>query len=396
MLLLDGRSAAYQWDSNLYLIIPGGKVGDDIHFGRNKTAAVVKAELKDGRIVAAVPNIGLQTDGEIDVYRYIYDSKGNRTIWADKLTVLPRERPDDYVYSETPVKTWNELDSRIKSLERTVPDWNQNDPTALDYVKNRFGCYKVPEGLVLEFAGNTNGLPNRTDLFDDLQFYKISDLTPHIEQFIEAKVTGTINGTKVDFNVSEDDINYIDNIVYVGPLTIYIDSQSGIWVNCEFDEQISIVINQTYVGYVKIRSSLLCNQIPRTKLASRGRYQITKSDIEQNWGTVQQKLNSPIYTFIDIYDDSKQLLASVQINEDSELSVSYDEKRNTYYTLYGVNQICYWKQGDTTITVDDRYFNLRESHKGLYLKSSAEGSSKKFKITVDDSGTLTATKVTTS
>ena len=120
MLLLDGRSAAYQWDSNLYLIIPGGKVGDDIHFGRNKTAAVVRAESRDGRIVAVVPNIELQTDGEIDVYRYIYDAKGNRTIWADKLTVQPRERPDDYVYEETPVKTWNELDSRIKSLEQTV------------------------------------------------------------------------------------------------------------------------------------------------------------------------------------------------------------------------------------------------------------------------------------
>ena len=36
MRLLDGRSYAYQWDSNIYVILPKAKIGEEIHFAHRK------------------------------------------------------------------------------------------------------------------------------------------------------------------------------------------------------------------------------------------------------------------------------------------------------------------------------------------------------------------------
>lgn len=36
MRLLDGRSYAYQWDSNIYVILPKAKIGEEIHFAHHK------------------------------------------------------------------------------------------------------------------------------------------------------------------------------------------------------------------------------------------------------------------------------------------------------------------------------------------------------------------------
>ena len=36
MRLLDGRSYAYQWDSNIYVILPKAKIGEEIHFAHRQ------------------------------------------------------------------------------------------------------------------------------------------------------------------------------------------------------------------------------------------------------------------------------------------------------------------------------------------------------------------------
>lgn len=57
MRLLDGRSYAYQWDSNIYVILPKAKIGEEIHFAhrKDKKALVMTAIEIDSVIVAEVP-----------------------------------------------------------------------------------------------------------------------------------------------------------------------------------------------------------------------------------------------------------------------------------------------------------------------------------------------------
>ena len=124
MRLLDGRSYAYQWDSNIYVILPKAKMGEEIHFAhrKDKKALVVNAIEIDSIIVAEVPNLLLQRAGFIQVYHFISDRKGNRTINRDDLKVLEREKPDDYLYEESEIWSWEYLDKRITELEKTISE----------------------------------------------------------------------------------------------------------------------------------------------------------------------------------------------------------------------------------------------------------------------------------
>lgn len=83
--------------------------------------------------------------------------------------------------------------------------------------------------------------------------------------------------------------------------------------------------------------------------------------------------------------------------------LSYDEVSCTKLHLYNkdINSLIYvdgTSLQDTTMTLDTEHINLGYNNeilnkKELYLYSSTSGSSKKFKITVDDSGAITATEV---
>ena len=130
MRLLDGRSYAYQWDSNIYVILPKAKIGEEIHFAhrKDKKALVMTAIEIDSVIVAEVPNLLLQRAGFIQVYHFISDKKGNRTINRDELKVLKREKPDDYLYEESEIWSWEYLDKRITELEKTAEDYIKNKP----------------------------------------------------------------------------------------------------------------------------------------------------------------------------------------------------------------------------------------------------------------------------
>lgn len=73
----------------------------------------------------------------------------------------------------------------LKALSKTVDelpqsDWNQNDETAKDYVKNRPFGEKTVMGDTLTWDGNTEGLVAVT--WSGHDYYKVSSATPTIEQ----------------------------------------------------------------------------------------------------------------------------------------------------------------------------------------------------------------------
>lgn len=119
MLIRDGRQSFYQWDLNQQITSTSLKVGDEIHFFNSKqpTALVVIAYELDGKVVADVPNILLQSSQPIAVYRYITNGETAHTVEEYRFNVIQRARPDDYIYTETEVLTYKALDERITKLE---------------------------------------------------------------------------------------------------------------------------------------------------------------------------------------------------------------------------------------------------------------------------------------
>lgn len=117
----NDRDCFYQWDLNQRLIVSGLQEGDEVHFasGRDKAAEapVLSVYTENDMNVVDVPNSLLQTAGSLQAYAYIHTDDGAYTKWEESFFIIRRPKPADYVYTETEVRTWAELDERLKKVE---------------------------------------------------------------------------------------------------------------------------------------------------------------------------------------------------------------------------------------------------------------------------------------
>lgn len=116
--ILDGRSGFFQWDLNRKLIVEDPSI-KEVHFC-NRTSdcsLVCETYVNDvGLLLVDVPNILLQDDFRIKVYAY----DGEATLHEACYEVSKRSKPDDYVYTETEVKRWEDLAYKIETTADIV------------------------------------------------------------------------------------------------------------------------------------------------------------------------------------------------------------------------------------------------------------------------------------
>lgn len=72
--------------------------------------------------------------------------------------------------------------AKINIVENVIPDWNQNDPNAKDYVKNRPGGYDTPSTVDISWDGDMTG-KETVDGGGGFYLVKIADEAPPIESF---------------------------------------------------------------------------------------------------------------------------------------------------------------------------------------------------------------------
>lgn len=105
-----------------------------------------------------------------------------------------------------------EMQTGLKSIDNK-PDWNQNDPTASDYIKNRPGGYTVNyPALNIEWDG-VIGDRVSVDIGDG-KFVKVSDEIPKVEQFVGVTVTVKIGDEYRTLNLDDKDIEDYGNGIY--------------------------------------------------------------------------------------------------------------------------------------------------------------------------------------
>ncbi len=113
----------WQWDIDRRVELSGVDGGYVVHFvqeGGEAGCLTVEPYEEEGRWFAAVPNILLQTAAPITAYLYRTAVAG-RTACRTVLHVEPRERPEDYVYTETAVRTWETLTQAVAALSASLP-----------------------------------------------------------------------------------------------------------------------------------------------------------------------------------------------------------------------------------------------------------------------------------
>lgn len=113
--ILDGRSQFYQWDIDRKIVVEDITI-NQVHFCNRTDECSLVCEVYDldGLRVADVPNILLQQDWRINVYAY----DRNYTKHCEVYDVVKRSKPADYVYTETEVKNYDDLNERVEQIEK--------------------------------------------------------------------------------------------------------------------------------------------------------------------------------------------------------------------------------------------------------------------------------------
>lgn len=122
MIQIDGeKQYLWQWDIGRRVKLRNVPENTKIHFSMNcdtsNAYVVFSYPDSEGNIYANIPNILLQNHGCLSVYVYFEGDKDGRCHCEKRFTIRDREKPADYVYSETEVFTWKSLENRIKALE---------------------------------------------------------------------------------------------------------------------------------------------------------------------------------------------------------------------------------------------------------------------------------------
>lgn len=185
----------YQWDLDRQVKIQTTEPISEVHFARigDVEALVVKVEESDGYFVANIPNIHLQESKSIIVYAV----KDDVTIEKNTFQVYKREKPSDYVYTETEVFTYKTLEEKIKELEENGVSNEQiasavkkyldengvqsESPAKIGYVTLLADSWVGSESLYSQVV-NIEGVTKNSQV----------DLTPSVEQlaiFYEKDIT---------------------------------------------------------------------------------------------------------------------------------------------------------------------------------------------------------------
>ena len=148
--ILDGRGSFYQWDHDQKLQITDPQV-EELHYATEDGHALccVVREQADMR-VADVPNILLQKAEDLRVYAVA----GARTLYCRIFRVNRREKPDDYIYTETEVRSVEKIVEDM--LESAVPQVDLSDYVKKsDYAEgNNGGIVKVNSAYGLRMSSD--------------------------------------------------------------------------------------------------------------------------------------------------------------------------------------------------------------------------------------------------
>lgn len=134
----------------------------EIHFSSpndTKGAYVVLPVIENGIALADIPNILLTVSGRIDVFVYRNDHTCVRGVFV----VAPREKPDDYVYTETEVWRYEKFVEQLNGKEDTANRVTTVDDSSDDkHYPTAKAVYKaIPKSLKnpnsLTFTGAVTG-----------------------------------------------------------------------------------------------------------------------------------------------------------------------------------------------------------------------------------------------
>ena len=208
--IYDGRSQFYQWDIDRKLIVEDASI-NQVHFCNRTDTCSLVCEVYDaeGLRLVNVPNILLQQDWRINVYGY----DNNYTKHCEIFNIVKRSKPENYVYTETEIHHWEELEARVDEIEKkgisdetianAVEGYLTENPVKVDltgyateeYVIQAIG--EIPEVDLSDYAT----IKDVQDAIDGIEHPK-PDLTGYAtEEYVTQKIAeAELGGEDIDLS----------------------------------------------------------------------------------------------------------------------------------------------------------------------------------------------------
>lgn len=251
----------------------------------------------------------------------------------------------------------------LKSLggEQVQTDWNQNDVAAKDYIKNRPGGYDAETPNVTYNCVTTVG----TNPFDmerwDREVHQSTGqsqnsclaIGQYFEAFLGEERSIIFDGVEYRSIITKEYDSSVYNDVYHFGDSEFTDIPFHIYAYWDVEPR-------AYRAFIELQDSSISHTV----------------DI-----TTYRKV--PV-VFNKKYLPDLKTLTNAQ---------PYDQNS---YLVYDENSRVRWEAIDSpnSLIAPKSYVDARITQKEVILESSTGGSSKKFKITVDDTGAIKATEVT--
>lgn len=281
-------------------------------------------------------------------------------------------------------------------------DWNENDETSPAFVKNRTHYVTneiIPEQTVTASMSN-NG------------FYlaEINDMRSNFE--VGKQYTVWWNSTQYECIATDMGVGNVYLITgneegNTGePFLI----TNGFFIaDSDGEKTIKAIAQDTsFIVPIDIR---FIPDIPHSKLLNNGTISVDIGSISRSSTTgvsdhyiqIEEALESGDYRDIQIKGkrESEEKINTKWINIDQYSYITYSDMPNpsgtgyiTRFKIHAQYENAYWFEGDDHAIICNNTYGPLNDDKMLYLKSSTEGSKKQFRITVDDSGTISATEIT--
>ena len=269
---------------------------------------------------------------------------------------------------------WDEFDSNNCGIQ---PDWNQNDETQPDYIKNKVAYREV-------FTKQTgvctieNIEANTLYLVQDLSMEDVNTLA-NIRNNMRYSNVGNRHCTIVP------QLNFWVYMPYSGHeavLSTYFNKSN--FTQYDTSDEYNYYVSDEYIRFYII--------LDRTKLSSQNAETFPKDGIY--FKTTNDNINRAS-TAIYSYHRIDTLYLSPTVATIEELNTKQDTLIQSGASVGQVAKVTAVDNSGkpTAWEAVDMPNAMENGDKEIILTSSTANSTKKFKITVDDSGTLTATEI---
>lgn len=275
-------------------------------------------------------------------------------------------------------------------------------PLTYDYMPEGYPKKSVLFGI--EWDGNTDGLTS-VDV-SGLTFYRVSDIVPTNDELLGG-IVGRSDGVD-ELTVTSDNIRYLSEyIIQAVGAVIIAQKDNATWEEVLFPQKgiyflkiddSSYVSRLTKYNYTAVDSAYIHpfnpNNVHISGLPTPNQIYDFDYALDAIIGqTTISQLENKKAVFDYVFYEGTTLLRLMPFSvteQDGTQTIEYTGVDTQQMRLCAI-EFCFNGSADDSVLTN---VNIKYPS-AMYINSSTTGSTKKFKITVDDSGTISTTEVTT-